>query len=199
METSSLEADVPVDVRDPRRASRLLCSRLSALNSGKINLRIASSTVSNNFGLLMDDLDAPERMERVSKERWLGERLDDRTLESAADTLDSWWPLLDRRREERISSATGSLTLLVLLLERLFRSDDFSFALLSEILTRSLPRGLLLLISPMATPASAPAAAAVMPSPTRDGLADRLSSPVGPEPSRKLSVGIAEISEGLPG
>jgi hypothetical protein len=63
--------EVPSDVTESRRVSRLLCSRFKALSSGKINLLMASSTVSSSLGLLMEDLDAPERLECVSTERWL--------------------------------------------------------------------------------------------------------------------------------
>lgn len=65
---------------------------------------MASSTVSSNLGLLMEDFDAPERMERVSIERWLGAKLDDRTLESTAENCGAGGSglrlRLERRRED---------------------------------------------------------------------------------------------------
>lgn len=152
---------------------------------------MASSTVSRSFGLLMEDLEVPDRMDRASRDLWLAVKLDDRRLESAPDTFDSWCVRLDRRRGERFSSPVCSLTLLVRLFDdRLFLSDlSFDF---SEILTRSLalPRTLLVC---KASEAAEAAPASVSP------FDERLTSLVGPVPSRKLSAGMADISDGFPG
>jgi hypothetical protein len=65
----------------------LLCSLFKAVNSGKINRRIASSTVSRSFGLLIDDFEVPDLNEYASPDFPL--RWELRRLESAPETIDS--------------------------------------------------------------------------------------------------------------
>jgi hypothetical protein len=135
-------------------------------------------------------------MECASIDRWLGDKLEDKTLDSPDTAESCGWLRLDLRLEARLSSATYSLTLLVRLLGRRFLSG-FSLDL-SVNFARSL-RILLLVSSSAAAPASAPVAAAAANDSPRDGLEERLTSVEGPEPSRKLSAGMAEISEALAG
>jgi len=143
----------------------------------------------------MEFFDVPERMECASAEWWLPDTFDDKT-ESGTETPDSWYPRLERCcRGDRKSSPVCSETLVVLLLDRRFLSG-FSLAF-SAVFTRSLCRFLLLAMLPATAPAAAPAPAAAARAPPLEGLDERLRSVLGPEPSRKLSAGMAEISEAL--
>ena len=63
---------------------------------------MASSTVSKSFGLLIEVLEAPERTELVSPEIRVPDMADESTLESAPDTADSSFVLLDLLRQRRV-------------------------------------------------------------------------------------------------